>query len=77
MAPGAPMAPVALGGAPMAPAALACALRAAPEPDCAPIAPAGRDAESLRSEVERWIEAEMRRLSPHLYARAQPAGEPA
>ncbi len=32
-----------------------------------PIPPQGRSAESLCAEVERWIEAEMRRLSPHLY----------
>lgn len=43
----------------------------------APIAPAGREADSLRSEVEGWIEAEMRRLSPHRYARGQPAGSSA
>ncbi|MCL4747811.1 MAG: 1-acyl-sn-glycerol-3-phosphate acyltransferase [Burkholderiaceae bacterium] len=35
-----------------------------------PIRPQGRSAESLSAEVEHWIEAEMRRLSPHLYAEA-------
>jgi len=32
-----------------------------------PIAPDGKTPEQLLAEVERWIEAEMRRLSPHLY----------
>ncbi|HEY2559654.1 MAG TPA: lysophospholipid acyltransferase family protein [Caldimonas sp.] len=34
----------------------------------APIEPAGRSAEDLMREVERWIEAEMRRLDPEAYA---------
>ena len=33
----------------------------------APIATAGRDVEVVNAEVERWIEAEMRRISPHAY----------
>jgi 1-acyl-sn-glycerol-3-phosphate acyltransferase len=33
-----------------------------------PIEPAGRSAEDLMREVERWIEAEMRRLDPEAYA---------
>lgn len=37
-----------------------------------PIASEGKSAEELNREVEAWIEAEMRRLSPHLYP-----GEPA
>jgi len=32
-----------------------------------PIAPAGRDPESLMAEVEGWVEAEMRRLDPQAY----------
>jgi 1-acyl-sn-glycerol-3-phosphate acyltransferase len=35
-----------------------------------PISPAGRQPEELMLEVERWIEAEMRRLDPEAYARA-------
>jgi len=34
----------------------------------APIAPAGRRPDDLMQEVERWIEAEMRRLDPDAYA---------
>lgn len=37
----------------------------------APISPQGRTADSLCAEVERWVETEMRRLSPHLYTREQ------
>jgi 1-acyl-sn-glycerol-3-phosphate acyltransferase len=33
----------------------------------APIAPAGREPDELMREVERWIEAEMRRLDPEAY----------
>jgi 1-acyl-sn-glycerol-3-phosphate acyltransferase len=33
-----------------------------------PIDPAGRTADALIREVERWIEAEMRRLDPEAYA---------
>lgn len=34
-----------------------------------PLIPAaGRDADEVNAEVEGWIESEMRRLSPHLYA---------
>ena len=34
-----------------------------------PLIPAaGRDADEVIAEVEGWIESEMRRLSPHLYA---------
>jgi 1-acyl-sn-glycerol-3-phosphate acyltransferase len=33
----------------------------------APIEPAGRSAEDLMREVERWIETEMRRLDPEGY----------
>jgi len=32
-----------------------------------PIASTGRDPEELNQEVERWIESEMRRISPHAY----------
>lgn len=32
-----------------------------------PIPVAGREVDEVNSEVERWIEAEMRRLSPHAY----------
>jgi 1-acyl-sn-glycerol-3-phosphate acyltransferase len=32
-----------------------------------PIAPAGRDPDALMADVERWIEAEMRRLDPEAY----------
>jgi len=32
-----------------------------------PISPLGKTPDQLIGEVERWIEAEMRRLSPHLY----------
>lgn len=32
-----------------------------------PIPVAGRDADAVNTEVERWIEAEMRRISPHAY----------
>ena len=41
----------------------------------APIDPAGRTADDLMREVERWIEAEMRRLDPDAYAAA--SGAPA
>ena len=40
-----------------------------------PIDPAGRTADELMREVERWIEAEMRRLDPDAYAAA--SGAPA
>ena len=40
-----------------------------------PIDPAGRTADDLMREVERWIEAEMRRLDPDAYAGA--SGAPA
>ena len=36
----------------------------------------GRDADQVNADVERWIEGEMRRLSPHLYGPA-PAAVPA
>jgi 1-acyl-sn-glycerol-3-phosphate acyltransferase len=32
-----------------------------------PIPTAGRQPDEVNAEVERWIEAEMRRLSPHAY----------
>ncbi len=32
-----------------------------------PIESAGRNADELNSEVEKWIESEMRRISPHCY----------
>jgi 1-acyl-sn-glycerol-3-phosphate acyltransferase len=39
-----------------------------------PVMPSqGRDPESLMRDVERWIEAEMRRLDPHAYAGPAPA----
>ena len=37
----------------------------------APIASEGKTPDQLSAEVERWIETEMRRLSPHAYARQQ------
>ncbi len=37
-----------------------------------PIASAGRTAEQIMSEVESWIESEMRRISPHAYADESP-----
>ena len=37
-----------------------------------PIPSAGKSAEQLSNEVERWIEGEMRRISPHAYA-SEPA----
>jgi len=37
----------------------------------APIASEGKTPDQLSAEVERWIEAEMRRLSPHAYSRQQ------
>jgi 1-acyl-sn-glycerol-3-phosphate acyltransferase len=33
-----------------------------------PISPEGKSPEQLNREVERWIEDEMRRISPHVYA---------
>jgi 1-acyl-sn-glycerol-3-phosphate acyltransferase len=42
----------------------------------APIASDHGDADQLNREVEAWIEAEMRRLSPHLYAAAQTQAVP-
>jgi 1-acyl-sn-glycerol-3-phosphate acyltransferase len=39
-----------------------------------PIPVEGRDADAVNAEFERWIEAEMRRLSPHAYRNA-PAAE--
>jgi len=39
------------------------------------IAPSGKTAEQLGAEVEQWIEAEMRRISPHAY-RDLPAPPP-
>ncbi|MBN9427880.1 MAG: 1-acyl-sn-glycerol-3-phosphate acyltransferase [Burkholderiales bacterium] len=38
-----------------------------------PIESAGKTTERLNTEVEAWIESEMRRLSPHLYRHAGPA----
>lgn len=38
-----------------------------------PIETVGRDADAVNAEVERWIEAEMRRLSPHAYRNAPAA----
>jgi 1-acyl-sn-glycerol-3-phosphate acyltransferase len=32
-----------------------------------PIPTEGRDPDRVNAEVERWIEAEMRRISPHAY----------
>ena len=40
----------------------------------APIPSEGKTPEQLSAEVERWIEAEMRRLSPHAYATARARG---
>ncbi len=37
-----------------------------------PISPEGKTAEQLSREVEHWIEAEMRRMSPHAYAHERP-----
>lgn len=37
-----------------------------------PISPEGKTPEQVGREVERWIEGEMRRLSPHVYAHEQP-----
>jgi 1-acyl-sn-glycerol-3-phosphate acyltransferase len=43
----------------------------------APIASVGREPDELMREVERWIEAEMRRLDPEAYPGAgQPSGAP-
>jgi 1-acyl-sn-glycerol-3-phosphate acyltransferase len=39
-----------------------------------PIETAGRDADAVNAEVERWIETEMRRLSPHAYRNVPAAG---
>jgi 1-acyl-sn-glycerol-3-phosphate acyltransferase len=39
-----------------------------------PISPQGKRPDELMTEVERWIETEMRRLSPHLYRDGAPAG---
>jgi 1-acyl-sn-glycerol-3-phosphate acyltransferase len=36
-----------------------------------PIPPQGRESDEMMREVERWIEAEMRRLDPEAYAPAQ------
>jgi 1-acyl-sn-glycerol-3-phosphate acyltransferase len=33
-----------------------------------PISPVGKTADQLNREVETWIEAEMRRISPNRYA---------
>ncbi|HNK18545.1 MAG TPA: lysophospholipid acyltransferase family protein, partial [Piscinibacter sp.] len=41
-----------------------------------PIAPAGREPDEMMREVERWIEAEMRRLDPEAYIAAAPAAQP-
>jgi len=41
-----------------------------------PIAPDGREPDELMREVERWIEAEMRRLDPEAYAAGAPAAQP-
>jgi 1-acyl-sn-glycerol-3-phosphate acyltransferase len=38
-----------------------------------PISPAGKSAQELLQEVEKWIESEMRVISPHVYAKATPA----
>lgn len=38
-----------------------------------PIASVGKTAEALSAEVERWIESEMQRISPHLYRGPAPA----
>jgi 1-acyl-sn-glycerol-3-phosphate acyltransferase len=32
-----------------------------------PIPTVGREPDEVNAEVERWIEAEMRRISPHAY----------
>ena len=40
----------------------------------APIPSEGKTPEQLSAEVERWIEAEMRRLSPHAYATERARG---
>jgi 1-acyl-sn-glycerol-3-phosphate acyltransferase len=37
----------------------------------APIAPEGHNADSLMAEVERWVEAEMRRIDPEAYSSAE------
>jgi 1-acyl-sn-glycerol-3-phosphate acyltransferase len=42
-----------------------------------PIASAGRQPDELMAEVERWIEAEMRRLDPEAYPAAPPVPNPA
>jgi 1-acyl-sn-glycerol-3-phosphate acyltransferase len=42
------------------------------------IDPAGKSAEEVNALAERWIEAEMRRISPHRYRHeTQPATRPA
>ena len=41
-----------------------------------PISPEGKSPEQLGREVERWIETEMRRISPHAYAAAPPGSQP-
>ena len=41
-----------------------------------PIAPAGREPDEMMREVERWIEAEMRRLDPEAYITTAPAAQP-
>lgn len=38
-----------------------------------PIPTAGSDPDTVNTQVERWIEAEMRRISPHAYAVSSPA----
>jgi 1-acyl-sn-glycerol-3-phosphate acyltransferase len=40
-----------------------------------PIPAAGRDADELMRDVERWIEAEMRRLDPQAYVAGSPSSE--
>ncbi len=42
-----------------------------------PIASTGREPEELMREVERWIEAEMRRIDPEAYAGESPLPKPA
>jgi 1-acyl-sn-glycerol-3-phosphate acyltransferase len=42
-----------------------------------PIAPAGREPDELMAEVERWIEAEMRRLDPQAYVAGNQPSEAA
>ena len=37
-----------------------------------PISPQGKSPDELKREVEHWIEAEMRRISPHVYRDAPP-----